>query len=90
MLKSIWRSALSELRGEPEPTAFLSAQQARDIAETAAAATHHAGNMCVTEFVHRDGRWVWVIGSGSVGSGITAIIDDATATVLSCEPWGVR
>jgi hypothetical protein len=88
---SIWRAFYRKLHGAPEPKpSLLSEQQARDVAETAVLGTHHAGNMWMAELGHLDGRLIWIVGSASVGSGITVTIDDATGDVISCKPWGIR
>jgi hypothetical protein len=77
-------------RPKPKPVTVLSESQACAIANAAVDETPYAPSMGMVKLENREGRWVWIIGSATVGSGINIIIDDATGKVTGRETWGVR
>ena len=77
-------------KGQTEMTTGLTAEQACAIAENEVKGSDWAGQMTMSTTERRDEKLVWIIGSPTVGSGMTVTIDDASGTVISCGTWGVR
>lgn len=84
-LRAWWRRG-----GRPETR--LTPEAARAIADAAMTGdwSRYAGKMGMVSIERRDGRVVWLIGSATIGSGVTVTIDDATGAVLDRRRWGVR
>ena len=72
------------------PTAKLSQAQACAIANAAVSDSPYKAMMTMARVDNRDGKRVWIVGSATIGSGMTVIVDDATGKILHREPWGVR
>jgi hypothetical protein len=72
------------------PPAMLSEAKACAIASTALADSPYGTMMTMARLDNREGKQVWIVGSATIGSGMTVIVDDGTGEVLSREPWGVR
>lgn len=70
----------------------LTPEQARALANAAMTGdwSWYAGKMGMVSTERRDGRVLWQIGSATIGSGATVIIEDATGVVLDRRGWGVR
>jgi hypothetical protein len=77
-------------QGKNGQKAALSDAQACAIANAAVADTPYKDLMGMVKLENRDGHWTWIIGSTTIGSGMTVIIDDATGEITQREPWGVR
>lgn len=83
--------ALRRLFGRPaDPPTRMTRDAALAAARAAAAAAGVADALDITA-LRRDGdRVVWVVGTATVGSGVTVEVDDATGAAGAVERWGVR
>jgi hypothetical protein len=84
-LRDWWR------RGGRPPTR-LTAEEARAIANAAMTGewSGFAGQMGVVQVERRDDTLLWHVRSTTIGSGVSATIDDATGALLERRRWGIR
>jgi hypothetical protein len=81
------RRLLGGLAKPARPACRLSEHEALEIARAAVG----AAQPCFVQNVRQTEAGVeWLIGTASIGSGVTIRISDATGEVLERRPWGVR
>jgi hypothetical protein len=87
VLRDLWRRLLGGHARSARPACRLAENQALDIARAAVS----AAQPCLVQDVQRtDAGIEWLIGTATIGSGVTFRISDATGEVLERRPWGVR
>jgi|GEM_PF-2027410 hypothetical protein len=87
MIMSFWRTLFARRAAPERPDCRLTEMQALELARRAVTGTRP---LHVTEVVRTERGVEWRIGTGSVGSGVTLRIDDATGEILERRDWGVR
>lgn len=98
MFAALLRFMLGGKQPPAPPPCRLTEHEALDIARRAVveALPHYAGILADKMPLHVSGieqtqqGVEWLIGTPTIGSGISLRIDDATATVIECVKWGVR
>ena len=71
----------------------MTAEQAGEAAAEAASATFASapfGGILGPRAYQQDGRLLWEVRSATIGSGWTAVVDDATGECLEVKRWGIR
>jgi hypothetical protein len=87
VLRDIWRRLLGRLSKPARPACRLSEAEALEIARAATGVAKH----CFVQDVRKTDTGIeWLIGTATIGSGVTIRISDATGEVLERRPWGVR
>ena len=86
MLRDLWRRLLGGMQAA-RPACRLTEDQALEIARAAVSATQPC---FVQDRPATDAGIEWLIGTATIGSGVTIRISDATGEVLERRPWGVR
>ncbi len=82
-----WRR---RLLGRDEPLTRLTREAAVAAAETAARAAGIDQRLEMTRVRRNGDRIEWLVGTATVGSGVTVVVDDATGIAGPVERWGVR
>jgi hypothetical protein len=86
VLRDLWRRLLGGHAKPARPACRLSEGQALEIARAAVGA-----QPCFVQDVRQTDAGVeWLIGTTTIGSGVTIRVSDATGEVLERRPWGVR
>lgn len=75
---------------KPKIQARLSEEEAINIACQTEIASDHKELMTLTSLIEREGKFVWVISSATIGSMIEVIIDDETGNVIKAGRVGKR
>jgi hypothetical protein len=87
VLHDIWRRLLGRLSKPARPACRLSEAEALEIARAATG----AAKPCLVQDVRQTDTGIeWLIGTATIGSGVTIRISDATGEVLEHRPWSVR
>jgi hypothetical protein len=86
VLRDLWRGLLGRHSQPARPACRLSEDQALEIARAAIGA-----KPCFVQEVRQTEAGIeWLIGTATIGIGVTIRVSDATGEVLERRPWGVR